>query len=456
MYLSAALKRAFGESVRVKLINTGIDCDSREAFLNDVREFVPDLVGIRALTVAREFFLDTITALRKATPRAKFAVGGPHASHYPAEVMAESPVDFAAVGEGETIIVELAEYMLGQRRIEDIHSIYFRQGDRIVATQPQPLVQDVDSLGVPDYSVVDQQKYESVLSYGYTMRRQGVILSSRGCPYRCAYCAKFMGNRFRPRSAESVVDEIRHLRDDLGIRDIMFVDDTFNLDRRRVEAIFREVIARGLHANYYFPAGLRAELMTRDLVDLLVEAGTCWITYAVESAVPRILTLVHRQGNAAKAAEIIDYTINKSIMVGLFFMVGFPTETFDEAMSTLQYVRQRRGVTLPFFFSVKYFSGTELTRMALELGAIGSEYHLAAAKPYHDISAARTSTITPEEFQNLFTYYMKDILLDEGRLRHALDVQESFLSKEEVAATYSALLGRNITDARRTFRHVLA
>ena len=153
---------------------------------------------------------------------------------------------------------------------------------------------------------------------------------------------------------------------------------------------------------------------------------------------------------------MIDYTTAKGIMVGLFAMVGFPTETYDDAMTTLEYVRRRTGVTIPYLFSVKYFPGTELTQLALDLGAIDGATVAASASAYHDISASRTSTLSREQFAELFTFYMKEILLDSTRLRRALSVQERFLSPVELAAAYSALLGRKIDDPRRTFRSILS
>lgn len=194
--------------------------------------------------------------------------------------------------------------------------------------------------------------------------------------------------------------------------------------------------------------------MTPALIDLLVEAGTCWITYAVETVVPRIMRLAGRTGDVEKMAEIIDYTVAKRIMVGLFSMVGFPTETREEAMTTLEYIRRRRA-TMPFFFAVKYFPGTGLTKLALAQQAITPEIVEQAASAYHDVSGARTSTMSQADFQELFMFYMKDILMDRPRLTQALEVQERFLQPHELAAAYSALLNRKITDPRRTFRFAL-
>lgn len=454
MYLSAALRRALGAAVEIQLINTAIDVRDGAELARQIQAYAPHVVGFRALSMAKSFFYELAATVRTLLPGATLIAGGPHATCFPEEVMAHPAIDFLVVGEGEVTLVQLVEHLMGRRSQADLRGLFYRRGNQVVQAPPQEPIANLDALPWPDYGILDQSRYASVLSYGYTMRRQGVILSSRGCPFSCKYCAKLMGQTHRVRSPAGVLGEIEMLLAD-GVRDIMFVDDTFNLNARRTEEIFTGILDRKLQCNYYFPAGLRAELMTPAMVDLFVEAGTCWITYAVETVVPRLLELSGRMGKPGPAAEIIDYTAAKGIMVGLFAMVGFPTETYEEAMTTLEYVRQRKGVTMPYLFSVKYFPDTELTRLALDIGAIDPATVASSASAYHDVSASRTSTLSGQQFAELFTFYMKEILLDSDRLGHALAVQERFLSPAELAAAYSALLGRKIQDPRKTFRSIL-
>ena len=302
MYLSAALRHSLGAAVEIKLINTAIDVSSDEELSGQIAAYAPQVVGFRALSVAKDFFYGLARAVRGLLPAATLIAGGPHATCFPKEVMAQKAIDFLVVGEGEITLVQLVEHLLGRRSLADIRGIFYRQGEQLIEAPPREAVANLDDLPWPDYGVLDQARYASVLSYGYTMRRQGVILSSRGCPFACKYCFKLMGSAPRARTAASVLAEVEKLHAD-GIRDIMFVDDTFNLNARRTEEIFRGILDRGLRCNYYFPAGLRAELMTPAMVDLLVEAGTCWITYAVETVVPRLLELSGRKGKPDRAAR---------------------------------------------------------------------------------------------------------------------------------------------------------
>jgi len=456
MYLSAAAKRAFGQSVTVQIINTAIDCLGDGEFARALAAFQPDVVGFRALSVAADFLAHLTRLTSRLCPGVPLVAGGPHPSAEPADVLAQTPVSYVVQGEGERSLVELLEHLLGRREADAVSGLVYRRGDEIVRTPRPSQIADLDSIPWPDYDAIDQTRYASVLSYAYTLRPQGLILSSRGCPFRCKYCFRFLGTRYRERGVDSVVDEIRYLSEVRGIRDIAFVDDTFNLKTGRVAAIFEAVLRSRLDCRFYFPAGLRPDLMTPDLADLLIEAGTCWITYAVDTVVPRLQRLVGRAMDGGRAAALIDHTAGRDILVGLFLMVGFPTETYAEAMTTLRFAAERRRVALPYFFTVKYFPETELTRLALRMGAIEPSALLAARRPYHDVAEAQTSTLSNQQFQELRTFYLKEILLDRARLTHALAVQERHLSRREIAALYSALLGRPIDDPRRAFRHALA
>ena len=170
------------------------------------------------------------------------------------------------------------------------------------------LLDNLDELPFPDYSLIDLGRYEQHLSYAYNHRRQGVLLTSRGCPFLCTYCNTFAGKTARLRSAENVVAEMEQMSRDHAIEDFYVVDDIFNMDRKRTEAVFRMIIGLGKNWRLYFVNGLRADIMTRELVDLMADAGTVWVTYAVESGSPRIQKLVKKNMHLDRATEIINYS----------------------------------------------------------------------------------------------------------------------------------------------------
>lgn len=139
-------------------------------------------------------------------------------------------------------------------------------------------------------------------------------------------------------------------------------------------------------------------------------------------------------------------------MVGVFFMVGFPTETKEEAMQTLNFVKNLNKIVMPYLFGVKFFPGTQMYKMAEELGIIDLHQRQNIFHPYHEISTHKTDKMTENDFKELFIFYMRDIFLNKDRLRNAIRVQKKYLSDEELNMVYSTFLNRKIDSPEKTFK----
>ena len=129
------------------------------------------------------------------------------------------------VGEGERAFAGLFGGKIGK-------GLVTRQGSHIADSGDGDVADNLDELPNPDYSLIDLERYQSHLSYAYNHRRQGVLVTSRGCPYLCTYCNTFAGKTARLRSAAHVVAEMEQMSAEHGIQDFYVVDDIFNLDRR--------------------------------------------------------------------------------------------------------------------------------------------------------------------------------------------------------------------------------
>ena len=189
----------------------------------------------------------------------------------------------------------------------------------------------------------------------------------------------------------------------------------------------------------------------KEFIDLMVQAGTIWITFGIETVNKRVQRVANRHANIDKLKESIEYCGEKDVMVGAFFMVGFPTETKEEAMETLGFVKNLKKVTMPYLFGVKFFPGTKLYKKAEELGIIDASQGLNIFKPYHEISTHRTDKMNEGDFKELFVFYMRDIFLDKDRMSNALRVQRKYLSGKEVNMVYGTFLNRKIDSPEKIF-----
>ncbi|MBC8204623.1 MAG: radical SAM protein, partial [FCB group bacterium] len=215
------------------------------------------------------------------------------------------------------------------------------------------------------------------------MKRRGIpVVSTRGCPYGCTYCHNIFGRKLRKRSPENVIAELKWLKEKLAIEEIEYIDDVFNLDIKRAKLIMDMMIAEKLNLKFSFPNGLRADQMDEELIDKMKAAGCYRINYAIESGSDRIQKQIHKNLNLERAMEIINYTAEKNISVGGFFMLGFQDETESEMRRTIDFALKSKCHTASFFILTP-FPGTEMYREAAAAGydmeGIYSDYGAVSA-----------------------------------------------------------------------------
>jgi radical SAM superfamily enzyme YgiQ (UPF0313 family) len=171
-----------------------------------------------------------------------------------------------------------------------------------------------------------------------------------------------MGKVFRKRSAESVLAEMEELRFKHGFKEFEIVDDCFNLDRERMLAILTSIRDRLNGVKLYFPNALRADVLEPQDMVLFKQAGTVSATFAIETSSPRLQKMIRKNLNIERASRTINASVKAGIYSTGFFMIGFPTETYEEASNTVGFAI-RSPLHRTFFFSPLPFAGTELAEM---------------------------------------------------------------------------------------------
>jgi radical SAM superfamily enzyme YgiQ (UPF0313 family) len=422
MYLSSHLKQQFGDSVDTSILHSVVDIKSDEQLREIIEREKPDIVGIRTQTVYRDEFHNVAKTV-KETSDALVIAGGPHVSSDLDDVL-NAGVDIAVIGEGEH---SLAEIVAGKKK-EEIIGIAYREDGRTVRTIPRVGIDNLDVLPFPDYDNIDMDKYESNLSYGFNFRKQGVVTTSRGCQFTCDFCHTTLGKKSRLRSAENVLDEIQELSD-RGIKDIYFVDDIFNINRKRALEIFRGISERDLGLRLYFVNGLRGDLVNEEFIDSMVEAGTIWVSYAIETASPRLQKEIGKHLSLPKVRRAIEYSAQQGIIVNYWGLLGSHTETEQEAHQTIDFMESLPPSVIPYLFALKPFKGTDAHEKAQSTDDdLGSVYH---------------------NFAHLFRrnrFYMnvvrrwRDSVWSEDRLQRSTSIlQNNGYSNEEIRAAYGVL-----------------
>ena len=436
LYVAASAKRHHPD-LHLEVLETSLDARTDEQLAAKLLEMNPDLVGIRSISLFEDELKRTASVVRQ-TLNVPIVGGGPIATAKRTSLLKAIPeIDLLVVGEGEFTFAHL---LAGTAT----SGLILRQGDGFLDLGDGTAGDNLDDLPFPDYGLIDLEKYDHHLSYAYNYRRQGVMLTSRGCPFLCTYCNTFAGKEARLRSADNIVTEMEQLSRNHDIEDFYFVDDIFNLSRQRTEAVFRKIIALKQNWRLYFVNGLRADLMTRELVDLMAEAGTVWVTYAIESGSPRIQKLVKKNMHLDKASEIINQSQDRGLVVNVNTMYGFPTETSAEAQATLDYLAELHMPSLlPYHFCLRGYDGCEIVEQATDAGWDASAFLADGTLSYHDLPKGTNTFPRAEMMDHVLKYHRQFGMHNRQHLKRSLDIlRNNGYTERDLVDMYSVLQNR--------------
>jgi len=366
MYLAAYLRSRFDTDIRI--VNQRLDNCSNEDLVRQVADFEADVVGLGALTPAAYGLAFITQAIRQRLPKALIVLGGPHISAFQAKALEGTMADAAVQGEGELAFEAIINAHFEGGGLADVPGAFWQDKGGEVVTNPGmvPHIEDLDSLPFPAYDLIDLSAYWRRQSLAAIPRRRYVsIFSSRGCPYGCAYCHNVFGKRFRPHSAQRIIEEILYYRRQYGINDIEFIDDVFNLDRKRLLEFCELIHRHNLRIKIVLPSGVRTDILKEDEIDALVSAGLNFSCFALESGSPRIQKLIGKNLNIPNFLKNVELATARGVHANGFAMFGFPTETETEMQQTVDVLCRSRLHTLSCFTVIPY-PNTPLYRTAME------------------------------------------------------------------------------------------
>ena len=307
----------------------------------------------------------------------------------------------------------------------------------IVKTPPRSQFRDLDALPLINRSMIDYDAYHQYIGHAgvkYSM----AVQATRGCPYKCFYCDiyKTAKNHFR-RTDEHLFNEIKMLYD-IGVRRVEFIDDIFNVNSKQFIRFFEMILKHNMKMQFFFPTGLKGDLLTKDMIDLMVEGGSVGINLSLEHASPRMQTVMRKNLKVDVLKENLSYISEKypSVILTLNAMHGFPTETEDEAMETLNFIKSIKWIDFPYLHNVRIFPGTELEHFALEVGIPREVIEESQDMSYHEFAP---SLPFPAEFTRAVrASFLHDYVLNKERLLSIIPHQLEQFSEDELNQKYNS------------------
>lgn len=324
LYLAAMLAE---EKITVNI------CDEivGDNFSEMVNIFNPDIVGITVTSPLMSRVVE-LTAIAKKNG-IRVIIGGPHVSALPGESLKESGADAAVIGEGEHTIVELCD----KDDWSGIKGIAYRKNGELILNLLREPIENLDMLPFPARHILDFSKYHSDIEFGLPLKKNEKlmrILSSRGCPHQCTYCASHcvFGRKLRLRSARNILDEVEEARQKWGVNVFMFADDAFTSSSSRLREISQLIIDKRLDIRWgcFSRVGLTPEIM-----QLMKKSGCRIIGFGVETGSPDILKAIKKDINIKEVVDTFKNAKKLGIKTKSFFIVGLPGEgekEFKESM----------------------------------------------------------------------------------------------------------------------------
>ncbi len=346
LYAAAVLKQ---HGISVALFDSMLD-DPAQVFPLLLELHRPKVVAIyednfnfltkMCLTRMRETAFEMIDAAKSLG--SKVVINGSDASDHCREYL-DRGVDFILLGEAEETLLELAESLIrngggSTRGIRGL--VHAAHGGNPVRTPPRPLIRNLDLLPLPARELIGMEKYRRAWKEAHGFFSLNLV-ASRGCPYRCNWCAKpIYGDSFHARAPESVAFEMLELRERFGVDHLWFADDLFGINHRWV-ADFAEHVERH-RAAVPFKMQSRADLMTRETAAALARAGCAEVWMGVESGSQKILDAMQKGLRVEQVARARESLRENGIRACYFLQFGYPGETWRDIERTIQMVRETR------------------------------------------------------------------------------------------------------------------
>lgn len=373
----------------------------KKKIIRDIKNFSPEVIGLNCMTRNRTSCFKLAELIKKISPQTKIIMGGVHASSLYEQILLNFPVDAIILGEGEISTPKLIKAFEKKTPIKRIKGIAFKEKNKVKVNKLEEHIKNLDEIAFPKHELC-----KSVMKKTKT----ALMITSRGCPYNCIFCstAEYWGRRWRARSAKNVVDEIEFILTKFPyVENIVFYDDTFILDNKRVIDICEDIIKRGLKFNWTCSG--RIDRVSEVMLRKMKKAGCKEIIYGVESGSEKILKVIDKKITKEQIKKTIQITNKVKLKYHTYLMVGNPGETWGTIRETVSFLKELKNLEVNAVGRLEIYPNTKVYQLAKQQKIIDDSFWLTSKIVPH-----YTYEHSEDELTNMAYYIVAKNQLNKG------------------------------------------
>jgi len=362
---------ALRENYNVSIIDGDAENLTMTQIIDIIIEKKPAFIGSTVMTATMGFTKQFYTMLKEKIPDTIVILGGPHVSALPEQTLLDIPaVDICVIGEGDHTIADILHSFKKNIDLQNVPGITFRKNNNIIRTSLRPPIRDLSSLPIPASHLLKKHLYKP---YGWNKWVSGkngplgMILTSRGCIGKCNFCAAqtVFGFGARYYDMQQVINQLEFFINEWDIRILYILDDTFTLNRKRINELCDYIISKGYQKRLEIQVSSRVNTVHLPTMIKMRKAGVRWVFFGIESGNQEILNRMCKNITLKQIREAVKITRKAGIFVGGNYIIGNIGETRQTIMDTINlsceldqdYASYATAIPLP---------GTELYQYCIE------------------------------------------------------------------------------------------
>ena len=347
-----------------------------------IQEFEPDLVGLSCMfSVQHKIYPRILSVIKSASPKIITVAGGAHVTVCQEDVLKDPNCDFIISGEAEESLFELIEAIHGKRTFDSVDGLGWKNEDsELTIKHKEKWLQDLDKIPFPAYHIMKLERYFGLqASHGKRHENKfAPIVTSRGCPAKCTFCSanKMFGYKFRKRSVENIMSEIKFLQENYGVKEIMFEDDNLTAERKHATELFNRLIEEKSGLIWDTPNGVGLWALNEEMLDLMKESGCVNLNFPVESGDQEVLKdIIKKPLDLKRVKGLLKHSRKIGLNYGMFLVIGSPGEKLSDVWTSFKFAAEA-GCYNPHISVATPYPGTELYDQCIDNDYFVDEYSL--------------------------------------------------------------------------------